>query len=282
MRPHFLSLVILSVLLMSPISAQETAPKHSAFDVASVKANNSGPAGTKINFQGNRMNLVNVPLRAIIQLAYGISQPTRLVVPNWVSVERFDIVATADESLSLERRRVLMQALLADRFQMVAHTETREQSAFGLVLARSDGRLGPSLLHSTAVCSNRPLGGDAEPPTDSPTDQPRVVCGVRPGTPGKVVLVGVPINLVASALSVPMGRTVFDKTGLTGLYDVELSFAPEVQQTPGAPPADAATVDESRPSILSAIQDQLGLKLNSEKEKIDVLVVDRIEHPTEN
>jgi uncharacterized protein (TIGR03435 family) len=279
MRTVLSSLVVLSVLLLSPAAAQEKAP---AFEVASVKANNSGPAGTRINFQGNRMNLVNVPLRAIIQLAYGISQPTRVVVPNWVNSERFDIVATSDEALSLEKRRVLMQALLAERFQMSAHFESREQSAFGLVLARNDGRLGPSLRHSTAVCSNRPLVGAPEPAADSPDDQRRVVCGVRPGTPGKIVLVGIPINLLASALSVPMGRTVFDKTGLTGLYDVELSFAPELPQVPGAQPADTAAADESRPSILSAIQDQLGLKLNSEKEKIDVLVVDRIEHPTEN
>jgi uncharacterized protein (TIGR03435 family) len=108
------------------------------------------------------------------------------------------------------------------------------------------------------------------------------VCGIRPAGPGKIVLIGVPINLVASALSAPMGRTVFDKTGLTGLYDVEVTFTPELPQAPGAPPADAPARDEFNSTLLGAIQDQLGLKLNSEKEKIDILIIDRIERPSEN
>jgi uncharacterized protein (TIGR03435 family) len=269
----------LSALLLSPGTAQETAPKAATFEVASVKVNKSGPAGTRIDFQAKRVNLVNVPLRAIIQLAYGISQPTRLVVPNWVQEERFDIIATSEEQLSQELRGTMLRALLADRFKLVAHTETREQSVFALVLARSDRRLGPSLRPSTAICSNRPGVAPAAPAADSANSPQTVVCGVRPGGPGRVMLVGVPMNLLASALSLPVGRTVFDKTGLTGLYDVELTFDP---QPPGALPADAPNREEFNSTLLSALQDQLGLKLNSEKEKIDVLIVDHIDHPAEN
>jgi uncharacterized protein (TIGR03435 family) len=247
-----------------------------------VKANKSGPAGTRIEFQPKRVNLVNVPLRAIIQLAYGIQQPTRVAAPDWASAERFDITATSDDVLSLERRRSMMQGLLADRFKLVAHIESKEQPAFALVLARNDGRLGPSLRHSTAVCSNRQAGRGGEPAADSTNAPQTVVCGVRPAGAGKIVLVGVEINLLASALSVPMGRTVFDKTGLAGLYDVELLFTPELPQALDVPPADALARGEFTSTLLGAIQDQLGLKLNSEKEKIDILIVDRIERPSEN
>jgi bla regulator protein blaR1 len=276
-----LLLVILSGL-PRPATGQEAEPKPATFEVASVKANKSGPAGTKIEFQPKRVNLMNVPLRAIIQLAYGIQQPTRVVVPNWVNEERFDIMATSGEVLSLEQRRSMMQALLAERFQLMAHNETREQQAFALVLARNDGRLGPSLRHSTAVCSNRQPGRGPEPAGDAADAPQTVVCGVRPAGLGKIVLVGVPINLLASALSSPMGRTVFDKTGLTGLYDVELTFTPELPQSPDGPPAEVPFRGEYTSMLLGAIQDQLGLKLNSEKEKIDLLVVDRIERPSEN
>src|SRR5260221_7750197 len=89
--------VLLGALLLPAGAAQVTTSKGPTFEVASVKVNKSGPAGTKIDFQPKRVNLVNVPLRAIIQLAYGIQQPTRLVVPNWVATERFDIIATSDE-----------------------------------------------------------------------------------------------------------------------------------------------------------------------------------------
>jgi uncharacterized protein (TIGR03435 family) len=272
--------ILSSALLLSAASAQVTTPNGPAFEVASVKVNKSGPAGTRIDFQPKRVNLVNVPLRAIIQLAYGIQEPTRLVVPNWVATERFDIIATSEEAISLEQRRVMMQALLAERFKMAAHTEARELPAFGLALARSDRRLGPSLRPFTGVCANGPGGRPAEPAEPAATAPQAVQCGVRPGGPGRVVLVGVNLSLLASALSLPMGRTVFDRTGLTGLYDVELVFTPDgPPQAPGAEPG-APTLDGS--SLLTALQQQLGLKLNSEKETIEVLVVDKIDRPTEN
>jgi uncharacterized protein (TIGR03435 family) len=268
------TLVPSSVLLLSTAAAQVTAPKAPAFEVASVKINKSGPAGTKIDFQPKRMSLVNVPLRAIIQLAYGIQQATRLVVPDWVASERYDIVATSEEVMSLEQRRLMMQALLADRFKLVGHTEAKEQSAFGLALARSDGRLGPSLRPFTGVCANAP-GARAADSTEPPENAPQAVrCGVRPGIPGKLMLIGIRLSLLASALSLPLGRTVFDRTGLTGLYDVELSFAPEGP--------DTETPDRTGSSLVSALREQLGLKLNSEKETVEVLIVDRIDRPTEN
>ena len=282
MRRRIPGLVVVGGLRLLTAVGQEAPPKAATFEVASVKINKSGPAGTRIDFQAKRVNLVNVPLRAIIQLAYGIQQPTRVVVPNWVNEERYDIVATSENVISLEQRRTMLQALLAERFRLMTHNESREQSAFAMVLARSDGRLGPNLRKSTAVCANRAGGLGGGPAADAPNPQPTVVCGVRPAGPGKIVLVGVEVNLLASALSVPMGRTVFDKTGLTGLYDVEITFTPEVPQGPGAPAADAPPGGEFNSTLLGAIQDQLGLKLNSEKEKIDILVVDRIERPSEN
>ncbi len=217
------------------------------------RTNRQDPQGTNIKVLPNGVNMVNVPLRAIIQLAYGVQQPSRLVsVPNWAAIERFDITAKSDAITSRDQLRSMLQALLADRFKLAAHAEMRDQPIYVLMRARPNEAPGPSLRPSTAVCA-------------------QTQCGPRPGGPGKVILVGSPISQLASVLSLAVGRTVVDGTGLAGNYDVELSYAQEEQ-----PP------DQDGPSLFTALREQLGLQLKPEREKVDVLVVDRVDRPTEN
>jgi uncharacterized protein (TIGR03435 family) len=252
-------LAVAAVVAASHVPAARAQTAGAAFDVASVRANKSGPRDTNIKVLPNGVNLVNVPLRAIIQLAYGIQQPSGLAgVPNWASDERFDISAKSDAIASRDQLRAMLQALLADRFKLAAHGEMRERPIYALTRAHPNDTPGPSLRPSTAVCDN---AGQTKR------------CGPRPGGRGKIILVGSPMSQLASVLSLALGRMVVDRTGLTGNYDVELSYAQD---------GPSATPDAGGPSLFTALREQLRLQLKPERERVDVLVVDSIGRPDDN
>lgn len=260
---------LLWAALGSMISAQEVSP---AFDVVSIHRNVSGTTQQSVNVQPTGVTFVNFPLRPIIQLAYGISQPARLMgLPEWVN-DRYDVVARTSTPVSpatIVGMRPLLQAMLADRFKLVAKLDTREMPAYALVLARQDGQLGPNLKRSTVVCAGR-----GAPPADAASPGPGpapVPCGPRPGGPGRFVFVGSQLSLFSGVLSLSLGRTVIDRTGLTGAYDFDVTYAP---------PNGPASPDQ--PSLFTALQEQMGLKLQPEREMVEVLIVNRIERPTEN
>lgn len=179
----------------------------------------------------------------------------------------------------------MLRTLLAERFKLVARTEMREQPVYALVLARADGRLGPNLRASRECLK----GGTASGPrgfgqgadgrgAGVPPLQPgqQMGCGMRSMSDGRgsVIQGGArTIAEIARSLDGRAGRTVIDRTGLTGAYDVDLRFAPSnVQTAPGA--------DSELPTLFTALQEQLGLKLESATGPVEYLVVDRIERPT--
>jgi uncharacterized protein (TIGR03435 family) len=257
----------------APVS---TAAAGKTFEVASVHANTSGTTQTRFDRMPTGVTIVNLPLRAIIQFAYGVSQPSRLAgVPEWTNTARFDIAARGTVT-GLDDFRAMMQALLADRFKLATHTEQRSLPIFNLVLARSDRRLGDSLKPSTIECPLPGSGRGAQALTGT-APSTNEACGVLPGGPGELNLRGLQIEQFASILSLTQQRTVIDATGLMGRYDIHLSFAPE--PTPGRA-VDPAL--DGRPSLLTAVQEQLGLKLEPGKQPQDVLVIDRVSRPDEN
>jgi uncharacterized protein (TIGR03435 family) len=266
------TLALLVATLPAPAAAQE---RPAAFEVASIRRNTSGTTQQSINAQPGGVTFINVQLRAIIQLAYGIPQPARLIgLPAWVN-DRYDVVAKTASPVSpatIMAMRPMLQALLADRFELSATIEKREMPAYALVLARRDGRLGRGITRTTVTCAAAPGSGTPAPP-DAPGPQEPVPCGPRPGGPGRFVFVGSPLSLFASVLSLAVGRTVVDRTGLSDRYDIEMTFAPQ-----GGP--DAPTSDQ--PALFTALQEQLGLKLDPEAELVEVLVAERIKRPTEN
>ena len=253
-------LAIAVVAVTMKVSAQAPA----TFEVASVKANKSGANQVTVNWQGG-VTMINVPLRAIVQFAYGINTPSRIIGhPDWTNVERFDIQARAPEGMtSVEQMRPMLQALLADRFKMVATLEKRELQSYALVKARSDGKLGPNIKPAEKPC----VGPRGEAPLG-------IQC-VQGGAGGGARAIGIPIGQLAPLLSLVVGRPVVDRAGLTGVYDLELRFSGE--RVYGGLPADPTA-----PSIFTALQEQLGLKLDAEREVAEVLVIDRIDRPTEN
>ena len=177
--------------------------------------------------------------------------------------------------------------LLADLFKLKVHTETREMPTYALVLARSDGKLGPKIKQAAVDCAalrGRGPGGPPAPP--APGERPQ--CGMMMGI-GSVAAGGVSMAQLATLLSQRVGRTVVDKTGLTGFYEFNLDFTPD--QIPGAggpgpvlPPGAPALppVDPNGPSIYTALQEQLGLKLDAQRGQVEVTVIDSVDHPTED
>jgi uncharacterized protein (TIGR03435 family) len=252
------------LVLVAVVSAGARAQAPAVFEVASVKANRSGASQVTVNWQGG-VTMINVPLRAIIQFAYNINTPSRIAGhPDWTNVERFDIQARAPEGMTgVEQMRPMLQALLADRFKMEAKIEKRELQSYALVKARDDGRLGPNIKPAEKPC----VGPRGEAPLG-------IQC-VQGGAGGGARAVGIPIGQLAPMLSLVVRRPVVDRTGLTGIYDLELRFS-------GDPVDGAPATDPSAPSIFTALQEQLGLKLEAQREVVDVLVIDTIDRPAEN
>jgi uncharacterized protein (TIGR03435 family) len=173
-----------------------------------------------------------------------------------------------------------LQTLLKERLQLTFHRETAQRPVYALVLARSDGKLGPSMrpaaidcdaLRKQAVDAAR-VGGPSPYP---PTTETRIACGVRP-SPGRILQGGAGLIEFTAILSRAVGRPVFDRSGQTGKWDFLLTYTPDTLLRPGeAPPAES-------PDLFTALREQLGLKLESTTSPVEMFVVDRIEQPTEN
>jgi len=252
------------------------APK--AFDVAAIKPNNSGAIGEQVRFYppSGRVTMTNVTVRRMIINAYALQDEQLAGGPGWVRSEHFDIVANSEAAnLSPMDRWMMVRALLADRFKLKMHTEPREQPVFALVLGRRDGQLGEHLKKSNADC--KPPAAPRTTPIDLSVPNQ---CGVIMGGPGRMNFRGVTMEVIAAQLSSRVGRSVVDRTGLAGRFDLDVEFSPQALTADGADaPADRPA--DSGPSIYTAIQEQLGLKLESQKISIDVTVIDSVERPTE-
>ena len=276
-------------------AAQEPQPARPTFDVASVKR--TGPdAGASIVGGGRgQYQAINVPLRVTITNAWNLRDHQIVGAPAWLASDRFDIVAKEPEgTFTDEQRRLMMQALLIDRFELQAHVETRELPVYNLMLLRADGRLGPELKPTAVDCAAqrkaRAAGGGA--PTAPPGPTPKIDERVPGSQRGFFGPQGVTINAsgrtleqIAATLGTYADRTVVDKTGLKGEYDMLLKFRPEAGGPIGglAPPLSTTGDPVSDLAPLGvAVREQLGLRLESARGPVQVLVIDSISPPTEN
>jgi uncharacterized protein (TIGR03435 family) len=262
-------------LALPPVAAPPLAviAAPPVFEVTTVKLNKSGGSGSHSSLDNGRFTASNILLKNLIQYsAYGIPEPRIFGGPKWLNSERFDIEAkmdssTADQLRTLNRdqrklqTRAMFQQLLADRFKLTVHWETRELPVYALVVAKS----GPNLQESKE--------SDGSANTSTSTGQL---------TARGLTMVDIALTLTQE-LSRELGRVVIDKTGIAGRYDVTLKWTPDT----GAAPTNSGTEgttspSDSGPSIFTAIQEQLGLKLESTKGPVQVLVIDHIEMPSEN
>lgn len=244
--------------------------------VAFVRLNNAADARSFSEYSpvAGRFTATAVTVGTLLRIAYRI-QPYQLVgAPAWISTKRYDIAAKADDNPA-PSQQVLLRALLKDRFGLVVHNETREMPVFALVVARRDGKLGPQLTKSSFDCAAY-LAGPRQPPDPSQTPP----CATRIGV-GTLFGKAIPMAQLATSLAPFVGRFTVDHTGLTGGFDVELTWTPG-QTVPNAAGVPDAPPDSSGPSIFTALQEQLGLKLVSEKGPVAVLVVVRLEEPSAN
>ena len=260
--------------------AQE--PSTLRFDVTSVKPNQSGqPAaaspgacgggacGALVDSAGNRFTATNAPAQLIVRLAYAVPDHRIVGGPEWLRTERFDITATAAKIPSRDERNLMLRSLLEERFKLIAHREMRELPIYALVRTRPDGSVGPNLRSAAAAdCAALMAArakGDPLPPSN------RILCGSSMH-PGGLSVGGMTMaEIAAEVLSPQVERVVVDRTGLTGAYDFDLDFA---RATPAGQSASDA------PSIFTAVQEQLGLRLEPTRGPVEVLVIDSIEKPS--
>jgi len=258
------------VLVVTAVGVTADA-QRAQFEVASVKLHTSDdPRMFMVGQPNGRFVAANIPLRLLIRTAYQLQDDQVVGGPDWLATDRFDIDARAPQT-TVDIYSVLgqmLQSLLADRFKLTTHTEKRELPVFALERSRRDGSFGPG-LHSTAC-----------PDLAIDLTKPQPCVNIQTGV-GSLIVRGMPFNQFTPYLSPYVNRVIVDRTGLDGRYDIELKWTPEAPaQGRGSnePPAP----DPNAVSIFTALQEQLGLRLNSTRETVDVLVIDTLERPTPN
>jgi uncharacterized protein (TIGR03435 family) len=296
--PHWIVVCALAVVLVAAgvwrLDAQgPDLGERRTFEVASVKPNTSGDTRVSSMIQpGGRYNAINVLLRNLIINAYRLQESQLAGAPDWISSERFDIVAKAegDEETPPPVVQSMVRSLLAERFKLAVHWESREGPIYTLVRARTDGKLGPGIKPSTTDCAALAAARRGAPPPSGPP--PRLVPGERPTCGawvgfGEVTAGGRPLVELVSMLAQTVRRVVVDRTGLKGHFDFYMRWTPD-NLPPRAPgtPADqpvrmnGVEFDPNGPSLFTALQEQLGLKLEATRGPVDVLVIDHVERPS--
>ena len=266
------------------LSLSAQAP-NTAFDVASVKPNKTGDGRVMVGVQpGGRFTATNVPLRMLLRQAFNVQDFQIVGGPEWITSDRFDVVAKAPDGVefSADVMRPMLRSLLVERFKLAFHNETRDMAIYALMKARPDGKLGAGLTAAAVDCAAARGRRGGGPPPAPPQPGQKVECGMMIG-PGRLNAGGMPMSNLATSLSPQVGRIVVDKTELTGNYDFELTYAPEaLGGGVGAPPlvnGNPIQVDPNAPNLFTALQEQLGLKLDSQRGPVDVVVIDRLEQP---
>jgi uncharacterized protein (TIGR03435 family) len=258
------------------------------FEAASIKPSAAATSGAGIRRQpGGRFYTINMPVKALITFAYQIQDYQLVGGLGSVTNDRFDIVAKMDgdppaiiPGSGADHMMLAMRTLLADRFKLVVHRETRQFDIYALTKANPDGPLGPALKPAAGDCSPAAFAarGGGPPPAAGP---PPTVCGLQQG-PGHILFGGFPLSLFASGISNRAGRVVVDHTGLMGNWDFELTYAPGLPPDASLNGAPPPAPNSDAPDLFTAVREQLGLKLESTKGPVDVLVIDHVEHPTED
>jgi uncharacterized protein (TIGR03435 family) len=215
---------------------------------------------------GGRISMSGVTVRLLIQQAYGVRDFQIVGGPDWMRSERYDITAKPAEAASQDQVKVMIQAMLKDRFQLAFHRETKELPTYALVVAKSGPKMKAAEVRAGGG-EGRGRGG-------------RMMMGR-----GHFEANGVPVSALVNQISNVLGRSVIDKTGLEGDYDFKLDWTPDESQgglMKGLGGETAAPADNPGASIYTALQDQLGLKLESTKGPVEIFMIEHAEKASEN
>ena len=254
------------------IPAPAPAPKPMAenadpsFDVATIKPNNSGASGIQgLTLRGRNFATSNASLGDLIGFAYEVQAKQIVGAPDWLDKDRYDIAAVPDQEgqPNIQQLRVMMQKLLTSRFNLKFHQEKRDLSAYVLTVGKNGQKLNPTQLKGS-------LPG----------------MGMRPGPTGLTMVMANArmVDFTGFLQMIVLDRPVVDRTGITGRFDYTVTFTPDDSEFNGHPPKLPAISDtaDAAPNLFSAIQEQLGLKLDAEKTAVDVIAIDHVEKPSPN
>ena len=270
MTPVIRAILLAAAACSAPGQQVETA---ASFEAASIKPNASGDANRLIRPSGGRLSVTNMTLKDLLTFAYRVRDFQISGGPGWLDSAHYDIEAKSETNISNDQMRVMLQALLHDRFKLMLHHDTKELPIYALTVAKSELKVQP-LKEGDCITfdPNNPAPLTGRKPSD--------YCGNLGIGRGSLDATNASMAELATAFSYILGRAVVDKTGLTGGFPIHLKFAfDDVPSEPGipAPPAEV-----TRPSIFTVVQEQLGLKLESAKGPVDILVIDSVEKPSGN
>ena len=256
-------------------AAQTPASTRPSFEVASIKRSPKDAKGTRWGSDpGGRWSMRNQAVSVMIREAYPAQARDLIGAADWVTSEPYDVDAKADGNPTREQIRLMLQTLLSERFRLRVHYETHERPIYALTIARADGRTPAGLVRSKidcdAVAAARREGRTADIPAPA-NGAPACGFGSSYGPEGVTLRFGgAPLSRLGEGVSVPDSRIILDRTGLTGGYEFTLTY--KQQPEPG----------DDRASLFTALEEQLGLKLVSDRAPLQVLTIDQIERPTEN
>ena len=277
------------VAVAAPIFAQSV-PRRSTgdprFEVASIKRNTGDAQKMMVLaprfLPGGSFEAFNVTLGSLIRLAYGLQDFQMVGGPKWIDTDRFDMQARGPQGAAESDAPRRLQALLAERFALKAHRETRDHPIYALVLARADRSLGPRLRRSQ-IDPRKIEEQDARMLRESPATFTPLECGLAAGR--RLGDCGTTMAVLASRFPMYVGRMVVDRTGLTGAYAYDLRFGDNPM--PGAGPGGGfpfptQPANPDAPSLFTALEEQLGLKLVPQTGRVEVLVIDHVQQPKPN
>jgi uncharacterized protein (TIGR03435 family) len=282
--------VIAAIAVGVATPSQAPAGSTAVFEVASIKPNTSGiPVLAGMSMPaGGRFTATNATLQELINFAYitrGRMHAYRIIGgDDWTRTARYDVNATSSDARATSDQILsMMKSLLADRFKLAVRSEARELATYALVVQRADGRLGPQLRRSLVDCEalRAEFFKQAKPAGPAP-------CGIRFGR-GQLLGQAGTLDQLAEMLAPSVDRKVVNETGLVGSYDWQLEWAVETPRPAlpsaadsGALPTTPAAATSNLPVLPAALQEQLGLRLDSRRGPVDVVVIERAERPTEN
>jgi len=261
---------------VATVHAQSQSSRAAAFEVASIKVNDSGDENFGFTPQpGGLMHAVNVTARQIVTYAYSMQNSRVEGGSDWLDSVRYDVTAKAAEAATPERMLLMLRALLAERFKLAMHLESRDTETFALVRVKAEGGLGPQLRTSSVDCDAF-RAAVARGAAAQATNDGRPQCAGR-ARPGFITAGAVSMEELARNMSRLVGRVVVDRTGLPGRYDFDLKFVPDAELTAAKDPAL-----RELPSLYVALEEQLGLKLEPQRSPVEVVVIDSIQRPSED
>ncbi len=275
----------LCVLIALGVTVAAQAPLE--FEAASIKRTapvdpRDLPIGRPPDPATGEIRLIQAPARNLILQAYPVATlPIQVLsLPSWadLSGERYDVLAKGKPGATADERQQMFRALLADRMKLRAHYETREQDGYNLVFARSDKRLGPAIKPTALDCSAGPATGPLPAATGiaDATAAALKRCGTFWVAGDTIQSGGNTIANLARMITPTAGRPIVDKTGLDGYFEITFRFQ-RMPARAGVEPDPSAA-----PSLFTAVQEQLGLKLEPAKTQGQILVIDHVERPNEN